>query len=115
VIGRRLFARQVLGLRERNRWQLLAPQDAKCVMPDDAAEPAGERRRLGEGRKRRPGGDKRLLDDVLGLLEIAHLGKRRSERELLEATGQVHEGPDIAANRPVDQLFVVHGRSPFTP
>jgi hypothetical protein len=114
VIGRRLFTRHVFGFGERNGSQLLAPQDTKCVIPHDAAQPAGERRRLGKGRQRRPGGDKGFLDDVLGLLEIAHLGQRRPEGELLEAPGQLHEGPDIAFNRHPDQPFVIHCHNPFT-
>jgi len=40
VIRQRLFVRQRLGFRKRNRLQPLAPQQAEGVVADDAAQPA---------------------------------------------------------------------------
>ena len=53
----------------------LLPQDPVRLVSDDAPEPAGEGGGVGQGGQREPGGDERLLDDVLGLLEIANPGE----------------------------------------
>jgi hypothetical protein len=77
-------------------------------MPDDAPEPAGKGRRLGERGQCGPGGHEGFLNDVLRLLEVTHQRKGRTERKVLEATRQIDEGADVALACPANQLFVIH-------
>jgi hypothetical protein len=108
VVGKRLVALGIFGFRQRHHKELFPPQHPEGVMPDDAPQPARKCRRLRERRQSRPGSDKSLLNDIFGLLEIADLGKRRAEGEMLEAARQVDKGLDVASNSPANQLFVIH-------
>ena len=86
------------------------PQHPIGLVPHDAAQPGGKGRRLGELRQCRPGGEKCLLDDVLGLLQIVDQGQRRAEGKVLIAVGQFYEGFDIARLGAVAERFEIHLR-----
>jgi hypothetical protein len=114
LIRQRLVVGQRFGLRERHGDKLLSPQHAKGVMPDNAPQPARERRGIGQARQRRPCGDEGLLHYVLGMLEVTDQRKRRAECELLKTPGQLDECSGVAAARPPRQLLVIHGYALFT-
>ena len=57
------------------------------LVAHDAPEPAGEGGGIGQGRQPEPGGDEGLLDDVLGVLEVAQRGTARSRRPCAGSAG----------------------------
>jgi hypothetical protein len=77
-------------------------------------QPAGKCGRVGKRRQPRPSRQERLLDDVLGQLEVVHQGERRAVSGMLKAAGQVDEGRDIALAGAADELVRVHCVLPFT-
>src|SRR5215510_381877 len=87
---------------------MLAPQHAVSAVPHDAPEPAGERRRVGQGRQRVPGRHERFLDDVFRLTEVADEGQRITEGHVLEAPGELGEGVEIASSRRPDRALQLH-------
>src|SRR6185295_1223089 len=79
--------------------------------PNNASQPARKSRWLGQCRQSGPCGDEGFLNDILGLLEIAHFRERRSESEMLEAPRQIDKGLDVAFARPANQLIMIHRRT----
>src|SRR5262249_23052925 len=69
----------------------------------------GERGRLGQGREGIPGGNKGLLDHVLGLLEVPDERERVTKRHVLEPPGDLGERVQVAARCPPYRRFHVHG------
>lgn len=99
AIGSGLVGRHRVGAGQRHGLQMLAPEYPVSAVPHDAPEPAGERRRLGEGRQRVPGRHECFLDDVFRLAEVADEGQRVAEGHVLEAPGELGKGVEIASCR----------------
>jgi hypothetical protein len=74
-----------------------------------APEPAREGSRIGEAAQPEPGGDERLLDHVLRLLEIAQQGHGIAEGHVLEAPRDFRERLQVSLLGPLDQPLHVHG------
>jgi hypothetical protein len=108
VVSRLLVAPQLFGFSQRDRIRTVAPKYPKRLMPDVTPEPARKGSGFGEGRKRQPRRNERLLHDVLGLLEIANVSQRRAEGEKLEASRQIHEGELVAFDCPAHEVYVIH-------
>ena len=81
------------------------------VMPTMPPEPAGEGGGVVERGQRKPGGDKGLLHDVLGLLQVAHERQRKAEGHVLEAPGELGERVEVPVPACRLGLFQVDGPS----
>jgi hypothetical protein len=73
-----------------------------------AAQPAGKCQRICKPRQSRPGGDKRLLRHILGLLEIVHQRQRRAEDQVLVSSRQLDEGLHVTPTGSADKQFQFH-------
>jgi hypothetical protein len=76
---------------------LLHPLSVKTAViePDDRAEPAAERGRLGQRGKGVPGGEKRFLHDIFRLLEVPHVRQRIAKGDVLEPPDDVGKGVQV--------------------
>jgi hypothetical protein len=83
-----------------------AADPVRLVSDDARSQPGRRRGRPGWGA--RAGSDERLLDDVLGLLEIANQGEGRPERHLLKAPRHDLERLQVASLSPPNHLFQIH-------
>src|SRR5262249_36787139 len=68
--------------------------------------------RIGKAWQRGPRCEKSLLDNVLGLLEVAGERQRRTECEGLEPSLKLHEGSNAAPRAQPPQRFGIHGLIP---
>ena len=93
---------------ERQRVPVLLPEEPVGLVADDAAEPAGERGRVGQGPQPEPRGDEGLLDDVLRLLQVTQEGQGVAEGHLLKASRHLRERVQVSLPRPPDQRLQVH-------
>jgi hypothetical protein len=78
------------------------------LVANDAAEPAGECGRVGQGSQAEPRGDEGLLDDVLCQLQVTQECQGVAEGHLLKAPRYLRERVQVALPRPPDQRLQVH-------
>jgi hypothetical protein len=81
------------------------------LVADDAAEPAGECGRVGQGPQAEPRGDEGLLDDVLRLVQVTQERQGVAEGHLLKAPRQLRERVQVTLPRPPDEPLQVHSGS----
>ena len=108
AVGPRLVRGHGVRDGQRQGFQVLASQHPVSAVPHDAPQPAGERGRVGEAGQRIPGGDERLLDDVLRLPEVPDERQRVAEGHVLEAPGDLGERVEVALRRRPHRRFQVH-------
>jgi hypothetical protein len=84
----------------------------RALDADDATQPGREALRVLQPRQVAEGGDERLLDRVLGQVEVAERGVGRAEGHRLVPSHQVGEGVHVAVLRLRDQLGQLHENLP---
>ena len=97
------------GIVERQRGSVPIAEEMRAFELDDAPQPAAEASRVVECRQASPGGEKGLLGEILGEMEIADAAVGVAEGHRLIASNQLGESVGVAGFGVLYELVVIHG------